>query len=165
MVLYATTEILNSKLTNIEVSFKEDTVLHLQNEQKQFTHPNKFVKPVSEEEALKRNKRCSTLLQNKNPGTPMDPLQIIHPVTKAEYRMLFEHQGYLMQGLRQLYLFIAIKLPHVTDVVPDPDLMPECHRWPEQWDPPSLQPGTFYNEQPYDKLIHQYVCEDLSDTY
>ena len=55
---------------------------------------------MSQQELLKRNKRTSTLLQNENLGTPMDPLQIIHPVIKPEYRMLFEHQGYLMQGLR-----------------------------------------------------------------
>ena len=34
--------------------------------------------------------------------------------------MLFEHQGYLMQGLRRLYLFIAIKLPRVKDLLHDP---------------------------------------------
>ena len=43
--------------------------------------------------------------------------------------------------------------------------MLDCHRWAEQWDPPSLQTGKFYNEQPYDEPIHQHVCEDLFDTY
>ena len=38
--------------------------------------------------------------------------------------MLFEHQCYLMQGSQRLYIFMAIKLPRVTDLQHDPPLMP-----------------------------------------
>ena len=58
----------------------------------------------------------------------MNPLNIVHPVSKPEYRMFFEHQGYLLQGLKHLYHFVAIKLPRVTDLLHDPDLMSECDR-------------------------------------
>ena len=100
LIFYITIQVSHSKLTNIKVFFKEDTTLYQQDEQPQVPYPNKFVHPVSEQEELKRSKRTSTLLQNENPGTLMDPLQIIHLVTKPEYGILFEHQDYLMQGLR-----------------------------------------------------------------
>ena len=41
--------------------------------------------------------------------------------------MLYKHQGYLMQGLQRLYLFIAIKLLRVSDLLHDPPLIPHCH--------------------------------------
>ena len=86
-------------------------------------------------------------------------------MVKPEYGMLFEHQGYLMQELHRLHLFIAIKLPRVSDLLHDPDLMPHCNRWAEQWDVPSSQGSTTYNQQPYDEPIHQHICKELFDTY
>ena len=79
--------------------------------------------------------------------------------------MLFEHQGYLMQGLQRLYLFIAIKLPRVKDLLHDPPLMPYCNQWAEQWDVPHSEHSTPYNQQPYDEPIHQHICKELFDTY
>ena len=70
-----------------------------------------------------------------------------------------------MQGLQRLYLFIAIKLPRVSDLLHDPDLMPHCHRWAEQFDVPSSQQSTVYNQQPYNELIHQHISKKLFDTY
>ena len=70
-----------------------------------------------------------------------------------------------MQGLWRLYLFMAIKLPRVSDLLHDPALMPHCHQWAEQWDVSSSQWSTVYNQQPYDKLIHQQICKELFDTY
>ena len=60
-------------------------------------------------------------------------MNIVHLASKPEYGMLFEHQGYLLQGLRYLYLFVAIKLPQVTTLLHDPNLMSECNRWAEHY--------------------------------
>ena len=91
---------LESKIKDIPVSFKREQTIQL-DEQKHnnFVHPDKIIKLTNIQETLKRIKRTSTILQKKDPQTPIDPLQIIHPIIKPEYGMLFEHQGYLMQGL------------------------------------------------------------------
>ena len=78
--------------------------------------------------------------------------------------MLFEHQCYLMQGLQRLYLFIAIKLQRVTDLLHDTPLMPHCKQWAEQWGVPHSQHSTLYSQQPYDEPIHQHICKELFDT-
>ena len=91
---------LESKIKDIPVSFNKEQIICL-DEQKHnnFVYPDKIIQLIDTQETLKRIKRSSTLLQNKDPQTPIDLLQIIHPVIKPEYGMLFEHQGYLMQGL------------------------------------------------------------------
>ena len=91
---------LDSKIKDIPVSFKKEQTKHL-DEQKHnnFAYLDEIIKLIDTQETLKRIKRSSTLLQNKDPQTPIDPIQIIHPVIKPEYGMLFEYQGYLMQGL------------------------------------------------------------------
>ena len=73
------------------------------------------------------------MIGNSQINKEMNLLNIVHPVSKPEYGMLFEHQGYLLQGLGCLYLFVAIKLPWVTDLLHDPDLMPECDKCAEQY--------------------------------
>ena len=120
---------LESKIKNVKIAFKkEEQIPFRKQKHSDFTYLDKFIKPINSKEILHRIKRTSTLVKNKNPQTPLDPLQIIHPVVKPEYGMLFEHQGYLMQGLCRLYLFIAIRLPRVSDLLHDPDLMSHCHR-------------------------------------
>ena len=91
---------LKSKIKDIPASFKWEQTIQL-DEQKHnnFVYLDKIIKLTNIQETLKRVKRTSTILQKKDPQTPIDPLQIIHPVIKPEYGMLFKHQGYLMQGL------------------------------------------------------------------
>ena len=117
-------------MKEIPISFTQE-IIHL-DEQKDnnFVYPDKVVKLTDIQKTLKSNriKRTSTtLIRNKDPQTSIDPLQIIDPVIQPEYGMLFEHQGYLMLGLQILYLFIAIKLPRVTDLLHDHPLMPHCN--------------------------------------
>ena len=57
-----------------------------------YIHLDKIVKATDIHKTLHSNriKRTSTtLIENKDPQTPIDPLQIIHPVIKPEYGMLF----------------------------------------------------------------------------
>ena len=88
---------------NIARCLSYKPIVHL-DEQKDnnFVYPDKIVKSTDIHKTLNTNriKRTSTtLIRNKDPQTPIDPLQIIHPVIKPKYGMLFKHQGYLMQGL------------------------------------------------------------------
>ena len=64
-----------------------------------------------------------------------------------------------------MYLFVAIKLPWVTDLLHDPDLVPECDRWAEQYNVTASQRSSIYNQEPYNEPIHQEVCKQLFDTY
>ena len=157
---------LESKIKNIKILFKKEEKLPFKQQKlSEFIYPDTFIKPMDNKQILHRIKRTSKLVKNKDPQTLLDPLQIIHPMVKPEYGMLFKHQGYFMQGLCRLYLFIAIKLPRVSDLLHDPDLMPHCHRWAEQWDVPSSQQSTTYNQKSYDEPIHQHICKELFDTY
>ena len=91
---------LESKIKDIQILFKRDqTILLEEQKHNNFVHLDKIIKLTNIQETLKRIKRTSTILQKKDPQTPIDPLQIIHPCIKPEYEMLFKHQGYLMQGL------------------------------------------------------------------
>ena len=87
---------LESKIKDIPVSFKKEQMIQLdEQKRKKIAYPDKIIKLTDIQETLKRIKRSSIILQKKDPWTPIDPLQIIHPVMKPEYGMLFEHQGYL----------------------------------------------------------------------
>ena len=110
---------LESKMKELPISFTQEQTKHLhEHKSNKFVYLDNIVKATDIHKTLHSNKfkrTSTTLIKNKDPQTPIDPLQIIHPVIKPEYGMLFEHQGYLMQGLQRLYLLIAIKLPRVTD--------------------------------------------------
>ena len=77
---------LESKIKDTPVSFKKEQTIQL-DEQKHnnFVHLDKMIKLTNIQEKLKRIKRSSLILQKKDPQTPIDLLQIIHPVIKPEY--------------------------------------------------------------------------------
>ena len=90
-------------MKELPISFTQEQTVHLhEHKNNNFIYLNRIVKATDIHETLHSNriKRTSTtLINNKDPQTPIDPLQVIHPVIKPECGMLFEHQGYLMQGL------------------------------------------------------------------
>ena len=111
-------------LQKLDVTFIKNKQSTTVDQQLQHTIPNRFVKETKLDKIHKLFKR-QTMIRNSQINKKMNPLDTVHPVSKPEYGMLFEHQGYLLQGLRHLYLFVAVKLPCVTDLLHDPDLMPE----------------------------------------
>ena len=47
---------------------------------------------------------------------------ISKPVARPEYGTIYQHKGMLLQNLHRRYLYIAIKLPHLSDLeqrIPD----------------------------------------------
>ena len=47
---------------------------------------------------------------------------IFKPVARPEYGMIYQHKGMLLQNLHCRYLYIANKLPHLSDLeqrIPD----------------------------------------------
>ena len=41
---------------------------------------------------------------------------ISKPVARPEYEMIYQHKGMLLQNLHHRYLYILIKLPHLSDL-------------------------------------------------
>ena len=41
---------------------------------------------------------------------------ISKPVARAEYGTIYQHKGMLLQNLHRRYLYILIKLPHLSDL-------------------------------------------------
>ena len=103
MCIFMFTKQLELKRKELPISFTQEQTVHLfEHKSNNFVYLDKIVKATDIHKTLHTNrlKRTSTtLIKNKDSQTPIDPLQIIHPVIKPEYEMLFEHQGYLMQGL------------------------------------------------------------------
>ena len=79
---------------------------------------------------------------------------------KQSYGVLFEHQGFLMQGLQRIYMFVSVKLPSPSDLLHDPDEVPDCTRWADRrYKNPRLR-----GDGPED-LIHQVICKQFQTAY
>ena len=51
------------------------------------------------------------------------------PELRHQYRMLFNHQGQVISGLKNMDLFLSIDLPKVEDIAHIPPPFPECDNW------------------------------------
>ena len=78
------------------------------------------------------------------------------PHMKPDYGVVFNHQGYLMQNLRRIYLVVAVPLPDPTLMFPPNLTVPSCENWYY-----TLQDGS--TKAPGDPLVKQ-VCKDVSKT-
>ena len=98
MCIFMFAQQLESIMKELPISFTQEQTVHLlEYKSNNFMYPDKIVKATDIHKTLHSNrfKRTSTtLIKNKDPQTPIDPLQIIHPVIKPEYGMLFGHQGH-----------------------------------------------------------------------
>ena len=85
------------------------------------------------------------------------------PVLRPEYGALYQHQGFLMPGLKRTYLFVAIDLPQQADLMDNPPEFPSCNEWGnrnlEYWQ------NTEIDIPDISELIHQQVCRDHSAAY
>ena len=86
MCIFMFTQQLESKMKELPISFTQEQTVHLHDQKgKIFVYLDKIVKATDIHKTLHsdRFKRTSTtLIKNKDPQTPIDPLQIIHPVVK-----------------------------------------------------------------------------------
>ena len=51
------------------------------------------------------------------------------PELRHQYRMLFNHHGQVISGLKNMDLFLSIDLPKVEDIAHVPPPFPECDNW------------------------------------
>ena len=78
------------------------------------------------------------------------------PLLRPEYGSLFNHHGYMMHGLQRRYLFVAIDLPRVQDLLHDPPPAPDCLQL-QQLNLPTKAPGT--------TPLHLEVCNSYATVY
>ena len=54
---------------------------------------------------------------------------ISKPVARPEYGMIYQHKGMLLQNLHHRYLYIIIKLPHLSDLEQRTPDFPNCDNY------------------------------------
>ena len=88
---------------------------------------------------------------------------ISKPVARPEYGTIYQHKGMLLQNLHHRYLYITIKLPHLSDLeqrIPD---FPNCNNYGSLH--PS-NPGPLLDETPTnDNKLHQVICNTFKIDY
>ena len=88
---------------------------------------------------------------------------ISKPVARPEYGMIYQHKGMLLQNLHCRYLYITIKLPHVSDLEQRIPNFPNCDNYgslhPSNPDPLLDDTPTNDNE------LHQVICNTFKIYY
>ena len=88
---------------------------------------------------------------------------ISKPVARPEYGTIYQHKGMLLQNLHRRYLYITIKLPHLSDLeqkIPD---FPNCDNYGSLH--PS-NPDPLLDETPTnDNELHQVICNTFKIDY
>ena len=88
---------------------------------------------------------------------------ISKPVARPEYGTIYQHKGMLLQNLHCRYLYITIKLPHLSDLEQRIPNFPNCDNYgslhPSNPDP--LLDDTPTN----DNKLHQVICNNFKIDY
>ena len=107
--------------------------------------------------------KCSLGIQYKHESKEDIAGFISKPVARPEYGTIYQHKGMLLQNLHRRYLYITIKLPHLSDLeqrIPD---YPNCDNYgslhPSNPDPLLDDTPTNDNE------LHQVICNIFKIDY
>ena len=88
---------------------------------------------------------------------------ISKPVARPEYGMIYQHKGMLLQNLHHRYLYIIIKLPHLSDLeqrIPD---FPNCDNYGSLH---ASNPDPLLDDTPTnDNELHQVICNIFKIDY
>ena len=85
-------------------------------------------------------------------------------VLRAEYGMLFQHQGMLIQNIQRRYLFVAMDLPTTADLEFKAPVFPDCHDYGylrQYQEEMAKDDDTILNDEP----LHQNICIEFNDLY
>ena len=88
---------------------------------------------------------------------------ISKPVARPEYRMIYQHKGMLLQNLHLRYLYIIIKLPHLSDLEQRiPDFL-NCDNYGSLH---ASNPDPLLDDTPTnDNELHQVICNNFKIDY
>ena len=88
---------------------------------------------------------------------------ISKPVARPECGMIYQHKGMLLQNLHRRYLYITIKLPHLSDLEQRIPNFPNCDNYgslhPSNSDPLLDDTPTNNNE------LHKVICNTFKIDY
>ena len=88
---------------------------------------------------------------------------ISKPVARPEYGTIYQHKGMLLQNLHHRYLYIIIKLPHLSDLeqrIPD---FPNCDSYGSLH---ASNPDPLLDDTPTnDNELHQVICNNFKIGY
>ena len=88
---------------------------------------------------------------------------ISKPVARPEYGTTYQHKGMLLQNLHCRYLYITIKLPHLSDLEQRIPNFPNCDNYGSLY--PS-NPDPLLDETPTnDNKLHQVICNTFKIDY
>ena len=108
-------------------------------------------------------RKCSLGIQYKHENKEDIAGFISKPVARPEYGTIYQHKGMLLQNLHCRYLYITIKLPHLSDLeqrIPD---FPNCDNYGSLH--PS-NPDPLLDETPTnDNELHQVICNTFKIDY
>ena len=84
-------------------------------------------------------------------------------VARPEYGMIYQHKGMLLQNLHHRYLYILIKLPHLSDLEQKIPSFPNCDNYGslDAGNPDPLLDDTPTN----DYELHQVICNTFKIDY
>ena len=81
---------------------------------------------------------------------------ISKPVARPEYGMIYQHKGMLLQNLHRRYLYILIKLPHLSDLEQRIPNFPNCDNYSSLT---TGNPNPLLDDTPTnDNKLHQVIC-------
>ena len=88
---------------------------------------------------------------------------ISKPVARPEYGTIYQHKGMLLQNLHRRYLYIIIKLPHLSDLeqrIPD---FPNCDNYNSLH---TSNPDPLLDDMPTNNNeLHQVICNNFKIDY
>ena len=88
---------------------------------------------------------------------------ISKPVARPEYGTIYQHKGMLLQNLHRRYLYITIKLPHLSDLEQRiPDFL-NCDNYGSLH--PSNPDPLLDETPPNDNELHQVICNTFKIDY
>ena len=107
--------------------------------------------------------KCSLGIQYKHESKEDIAGFISKPVARPEYGTIYQHKGMLLQNLHHRYLYITIKLPHLSDLEQRIPNFPNCDNYgslhPSNPDPLLDDTPTNDNE------LHQVICNTFKIDY
>ena len=88
---------------------------------------------------------------------------ISKPVARPEYGMIYQHKGILLQNLHHRYLYIVIKLPHLSDLEQRIPHFPNCDNYSSLT---ASNPDPLLDDTPRnDNELHQVICNTFKIDY
>ena len=108
-------------------------------------------------------RKCALGIQYKHESKEDIAGFISKPVARPEYRTIYQHKGMLLQNLHHRYLYIVIKLPHLSDLEQRIPNFPNCDNYGSLT---ASNPHPLLDDTPTnDNELHQVICNTFKIDY